>query len=45
MLNISLVYGLLGSLLLLVALLTARDQSNPRRFSFVAFGYHGLGAF
>lgn len=37
MLNISLVYALLGSLLLLVALLTARDQSNPRRFSSALF--------
>ena len=37
MLNISLVYALLGSLLLLVALLTAKDQSNPKRFSSALF--------
>jgi len=37
MLNISLVYALLGGLLLLVALLTARDRSNPRRFSSAIF--------
>ncbi len=37
MINISLVYALLGSLLLLVSLLTAKDASNPKRFSSALF--------
>ena len=33
MLSLSLVYALLGGLLLLVAILTFMDQSNPKRLS------------